>query len=785
MANASPGRKLQLTVPNIDLRMYRRTRTSADSIGKRPTFEYLVRCQWRDDLPVPVSEAQEPDPPHGGYWWDSLPHTYVLRRRWTDIERFHALLVNELAFDRKLGCARVKARVPDLPCKADINKFELGVAATGDCRALTRLAHGEERGTGKANDPWSELERLHTTYVGNRLGPFFEDVNKVLAEVPKHVCHASDALRKFVVSGHSSKHRPPNALAATQSKFVGRIPMRLDPADLIEPAKALLHSEGSILDRCWSDTFVQKVQKPKQQVNAAKRRFPHVPPPPRGNIPTSPQSPVMPISTISTFRDACSPTNHVTSPRSTTQDELRKSRLTSSHYGFFANTSMRSDGFGYSSKDHFWKRMFVKERAELGRRLLLNHGRHACDSFSVDSTERLPCLPPLSSEECSTNWSMGAKTESQTLRGTERRSKSGHGSFSFHTEKLDSKYTHAVVVMRDIGEGLRVNILGDEPNMMPRSLRKDQPLEEKPPASEKQTLDVYKIYREVHRMAANPGSADVGSSDEEDRRVPTPPTAEEKRRSELKQKEDNILRSLQPMKWSAFLEWAERKEDFAPDFRKRSVCAAMNRALVLFRQHHCECDEYSSGVSITQFFRWIWPDTTSEHLATMLTWVCLSEVQKIRQETPRVIDQDQRRRLENLFELMDNGSKGHCTVEDIAGGSEQGIEAKLKNIVDVDTVRSFYGDRPIDFKGFKELMCEDGYRAHEDATRVVLPSSGKLKKQSRDVIGVTIWVLEDPGPAELAQRQYVESIEAEIIRWRRQAIVDFVQIQHLDPETTG
>merc|ERR1719499_1787876 len=55
-----------------------------------------------------------------------------------------------------------------------------------------------------------------------------------------------------------------------------------------------------------------------------------------------------------------------------------------------------------------------------------------------------------------------------------------------------------------------------------------------------------------------------------------------------------------------------------------------------------------------------------------------------------------------------------------------------------------------------ELMCEDGYRAHEHATQVVLPSGAKLQKQCRDVIGETIWVSEQFSLWEAAQSRLID-----------------------------
>jgi len=308
--------------------------------------------------------------------------------------------------------------------------------------------------------------------------------------------------------------------------------------------------------------------------------------------------------------------------------------------------------------------------------------------------------------------------------------------------------------LRDIAEGLRMTILGDEPPSIERAGRKDQPLADRAPATEDEALSVYRVFRTVLHGPTDGRGFDSSDEDEGVELATVPDGAQQT--------------GLARLRWSALLAWVQQKEDFAEDFRYRSVCASMTRALRSWKQNCMTSEERAAGVHLTQLFRWIWPGVTSEHVAAMLTWICLNEVDKIRHPTPRLIDQDERRRLENIFHNMDFGSKGHCTAEDVAGGKATGVEAKLRNIVDVQTVRAVCGDRSLDEREFMELMCQDDFRAHEGAQQVVLRDGNKLKQQRRET-GVTIWVLENPPQWEVPHRRLVDAIEAEIRHWRRLA----------------
>mmetsp|Transcript_7371 Transcript_7371/g.23229 ORF Transcript_7371/g.23229 Transcript_7371/m.23229 type:complete len:380 (+) Transcript_7371:85-1224(+) len=271
-------RELSLCVPRVELRLYRRTHTSSDLIPRPPHFIYLLRCDWTGEQlprdaqssmgrgsPRPASPRPLPSPrmhygsegslpsPRGQQgppssefaapwpWWDPLPGTYVVRRRWHEIVRFHEALTTELAFDSKLGCRRVKARVPSLPERVDVNAWLHGYAATGDACCLGRTL-SSECWTEERERSLEELKDLHWLYVRNRLMPYFAEVNAVLRELPTGVLAASTSLRRLVTGGVSGRRQP--SPMPVPPRFLG--PTSLQPSrEDIAAALQLMKRSGS------------------------------------------------------------------------------------------------------------------------------------------------------------------------------------------------------------------------------------------------------------------------------------------------------------------------------------------------------------------------------------------------------------------------------------------------------------------------------------------------------------------------------------------------------------
>lgn len=231
--------------------------------------------------------------------------------------------------------------------------------------------------------------------------------------------------------------------------------------------------------------------------------------------------------------------------------------------------------------------------------------------------------------------------------------------------------------------------------------------------------------------------------------------------------------------WPQFLSWVQRELDFARDFRYKSVCSAFNRSVKLWCKQQPPVGHRDHYLSMTLplLFQWCWPAIGPDKIATMLKRVCLHELQKINHPTPPIISAEDNRQLKNIFDAMDTEGTGYITADDIAGGKVQDIETRLKNIVDADTVRAVLrlsGNSKIDPVLFLELFCENGYRAHEHATKVLRDEGNKLVKlvhHTRATIGFRGWVYhdDDTPPEEVSKRQVIDALEAEYVRWTKVA----------------
>lgn len=254
--------------------MYRRTRTSSDIVSQPPYFLYTVRCDWTgNQLPrdpalsprradSPMSSPRSPqasprnvcsrdssmpskpalpvgfEPPWP--WWDPLPGTYTVKRKWHEIVKFHEALANELAIDQKLGCRRVKTRTPALPDRGDLQSWLKGYASIGDAKVLGRatpcnLPKERERSL-------EDLRDLHWIYVMNRLTPYFADVNAILHELPTEILAGSTALRRFVTGGVTGRRQPSSK--PVQPRFFGPPPSVPDREE-IAAAVRMMRRSGS------------------------------------------------------------------------------------------------------------------------------------------------------------------------------------------------------------------------------------------------------------------------------------------------------------------------------------------------------------------------------------------------------------------------------------------------------------------------------------------------------------------------------------------------------------
>lgn len=195
-------RRVSLYVEHVTLKLYRSTRACHGWLQTPPHFLYYIRCEWEDvdqethgrHRGKSREEDNENAPPEP--WWSEFPISYVIERRWPDIETFHQVLRNELVIDPVAGITRVKTTLPDVPKEEDVDRWLVAVAASGDVDSLSRkggwLPHAE------AGDEKASLSDLHAVYVEKRLNVYFKEVNKILAELPPSLLRRSPPFRNFV-----------------------------------------------------------------------------------------------------------------------------------------------------------------------------------------------------------------------------------------------------------------------------------------------------------------------------------------------------------------------------------------------------------------------------------------------------------------------------------------------------------------------------------------------------------------------------------------------------------
>lgn len=867
-------RTLSLSMVRVEVRLYRRSKTAANVVQQPSHFEYIVRCDWTgspvkrsrggprpgtsprppgstesSSLPLPPVIEQEAedasivlDVPAGcgaRYWWDDLPSSYAVYRRWAEIVKLHEALVTDLVFDSERGCRRVKTRPPVLPDKGDLDAFVKHVAATGDARSLHR-PRGEtlpmERVRQKTHE---ELSDLHLIYVENRLSPYFVEISKIFSELPTDVLQESAAVRRFATGGRVTMQSSQAPSPFKQKRIYGPRPV-LMPDEEADAAALVARKRPGDFFRLTNSGMagadggrsVLSPASPSSSIMSPVRQ-------------TSPRSPLVKSASAPSFaaasphdslaaspamgRTSESPSDDGT-PRSRTMQlgdtearDARERRLASSHYGFFAKNLGPEvcREFGSASVRDFWRRMATKEKHELGRRTMLPLGRRDESQRLTQSAGglrdggRLPALPPPGP------WSQRPPTEPAMAKPTRHTLKSGMRSPG-QTLRENKDTTHArtkrAEIRYDICDGLRVTILNEAAETVPRGrgVRNQQP-EDRPvhnKVSEEEAKKVYRIYRQLLEMDEGCDDGDVEDSDQEDGEggnttsavavvsggatsassnvnfgpeedldhfLHPPPSQQQQRRASRVDMavQQGMSRELMPISWPTLFTWAQREVDFASHFRYKSVCSALLRALRLWRKVEATKDQRFYGASLNMLFQWMWPNIGYGNMAQVMTWIGLCEIEKIHQPTPYVIDAQERRQLESIFNTMDPQGRGYITAEDIAGGETQGIEAKLRNIVDVDTVRKVCSQKHIALQDFLELMCEDNYRAHEGATHVILDSGQRLVQVAHPALGFEGWVFEDVPKSEEAQRRRILAIEAEVIRWRRMSEVRRTALGHL------
>lgn len=265
-------RHVTLSVVRVQVRLYRRTKTMSDVCREPAHFEYLVRVEWSGDSkprPGAVGSPRSPRDACGfgtpgwrfnvrpslpyspwedpSAWWETLPKSYVVPRRWRDFIAFHKALIGDLIYDKRSECNRTKSRPPVLPSKGDVDGWLQEYAAIGDWCALSRKAPNPPSAANvprKRFDPLDELKDLHWLYVKNRLAPYLAEVSRILSELPTEILAASRALRRFVTGGVSGQRQLPPMLVQRRNLGVHE-PLRADPKDVAQGAALLRRAQSA------------------------------------------------------------------------------------------------------------------------------------------------------------------------------------------------------------------------------------------------------------------------------------------------------------------------------------------------------------------------------------------------------------------------------------------------------------------------------------------------------------------------------------------------------------
>jgi len=340
-------------------------------------------------------------------------------------------------------------------------------------------------------------------------------------------------------------------------------------------------------------------------------------------------------------------------------------------------------------------------------------------------------------------------------------------------------------MMCDLYEGFRVAILGKQPEPL-KSEKVWPPLGAPTSGSKEEALRVYKTYcdligSEAQRVAANASSSEdelskshpssaLGcspSSTSSSNVTPSQQAPSSQRKWKGRADRTNSKQQLPPMSWASIYEFVEERVTFSGDARRKSIMGALLRALKAWHGRRASEEMRRSGVPIVQLFRWMWPSMNNTGASKMLSHMCLLEVQKLRCTTPPVISDEERCMLRSIFQDMDVQRRGYCTPVDIAGGEVQDIKTMNRNTLNVGDAKKMLGETArFDLRQFLELMCSNGFRGHEDASRMVCEDGRILTLHTQPGAGFKGWVHQHPSEPDKKIWDRVAALEAEILKLR-------------------
>ena len=158
---------------------------------------------------------------------------------------------------------------------------------------------------------------------------------------------------------------------------------------------------------------------------------------------------------------------------------------------------------------------------------------------------------------------------------------------------------------------------------------------------------------------------------------------------------------LRPLQWPSFLHWLDQEATCGVQQTYRRCMAALLRGIKVWREQFAASAE---GISLGVLFLWTYPGTPPQEIARMLSWLGEYELdagprhvetirpdtphvawirgpvlhlfrmsahdskEQIRHPSPRLVDHEERWRLERIFHRCYAKGREWITPEDIAGG---------------------------------------------------------------------------------------------------------------------
>eukprot|EP00931_Biecheleriopsis_adriatica_P061538 TRINITY_DN37001_c0_g1_i1.p1 TRINITY_DN37001_c0_g1~~TRINITY_DN37001_c0_g1_i1.p1 ORF type:complete len:497 (+),score=77.51 TRINITY_DN37001_c0_g1_i1:61-1491(+) len=306
--------------------------------------------------------------------------------------------------------------------------------------------------------------------------------------------------------------------------------------------------------------------------------------------------------------------------------------------------------------------------------------------------------------------------------------------------------------LNDLYLGLQVPFLGVPAPKQRSAQHKHQDSPEGLVEREPNRADAHKYFIRFCRLKNSPpnGSASQPASEET---------------SNYGEASGEMAESLTPLPWSNFMSWMNQEAAFGVDQSYRRVCAGIARGAQAWRNLRATSLQRREGISIGVLLQWAYPSASDSDIAKMLGWIGWSEMQKLRQPSPKLIDNDERERLERVFHRQYSKGRGFTTAYEIGGGWNPDVTTQRSTLVDAYTASEVLGDGEVDLHKFLEVMCQYNHLGHENVKRVCL-SGGSIILECRDAFDFEGWILEHPPKEELEQRHLVDGLEQEVLKWR-------------------